>query len=93
MGVPERLARAVEELGGRAEVDQEGRLVLRFSRRGFSLSDLPREALEEAAGYPVIVIVEEGYGEGGVGYYYYVYPEEVRKLLSRGEAGSPGSTP
>jgi len=77
------LVGAVEKLGGRVEErGDEVRLV--FPRRGFSLADLPREALEELLRYKLVVIVEEGYGEGGVGYYYYVRPVEVRRLLERG---------
>lgn len=76
-----RLAEAVEELGGRLE-ERDGEVRLVFGRRGFSLVDLPREALKELLGYRLVVIVEEGYGEGKVGYYYYVKPAEVERLLS-----------
>ncbi len=84
------LAGAVEKLGGRVEErGEEVRLV--FPRRGFSLVDLPREALEELLKYKLIVIVEEGFGEGGVGYYYYVRPVEVRRLLEKRRENQVGS--
>ena len=76
----ERLAEAVARLGGRVEEKgDEVRLV--FRERGFSLADLPREALEEAMGYQLVVIVEEERGEAGTDYYYYIRRREVERLL------------
>ncbi len=77
MGV---LEEAVAGLGGRVE-RRDAEVWLVFPRRGFSLVDLPREALVELRGAELVVIVEEGAGEGGVGYYYYVRRGEVERLL------------
>jgi hypothetical protein len=81
------LAEAVEKLGGRVEEREDGEVRLVFRKRGFSLSDLPREALEELLGYRLVVIVEEGFGEKGIGYYYYIKPVEVEKLLKESRGG------
>ena len=76
----ETLEEAVHRLGGRVEkVGDEVRLV--FRKRGVSLADLPPEALRELLRYKQIIVVEESYGEGNIGYYYYVRPESVEKLL------------
>ena len=80
----ERLREAVERLGGRVE-EQGDEVRLRFRERGFSLADLPRDALEELKRYQLVVIVEEGKGEAGTDYYYYIRRREVERLL--GEQG------
>ena len=76
------LEREIAEKGGRIEKGEEGEVRLVFRERGFSLADLSAEALRELLEYRLVVLVEEGFGEGGVGYYYYVKREEVEKLLS-----------
>lgn len=81
------LEEAVAGLGGRFEA-RNGEAWLVFSERGFSLADLPVEALRELLGYELVVIVEKGFGEEGTDYYYYVRRWEVEKLLSAREGGA-----
>jgi hypothetical protein len=79
------LREAVERLGGRLE-EMGGELRLVFDRRGFSLVDLPLEALRELLGFDMVVIVEKGHGKDGMDYYYYVKKAEVERLIAMLEA-------
>ncbi len=81
------LEEAVRRLGGSFEA-RGGEAWLVFGERGFSLADLPAEALRELLGYELVVIVEKGFGEEGTDYYYYVRRSEVERLLSEKEAGT-----
>jgi len=81
------LEEAVRRLGGSFE-EKGGEAWLVFNERGFSLADLPAEALRELLGYRLVVIVEKGFGEEGTDYYYYVRRWEVERLISVGEGGA-----
>lgn len=74
-----KLEKEVAEAGGRIEFS--GPVIrLVFPRRGMSLADFSLEALEAFKEFNEIVVIEEGAGENGSNYYYYIKPNELDRL-------------
>ena len=76
----DKLEKEVREAGGRIETTNST-IRLIFGKRGFALADLSAEALKALKEFKEIIIVEEGAGEKGSNYYYYVKLDDINKLL------------